>query len=158
MTRPILVLLLFVVTALPAPADFKAGMQAYEAGDFETARREWEPLADDGVVEAQFNLGLIYHNGKGVPEDLGVAHGWYLKAAEGGYARAQVRVAEMYETGQGTRKDLIQAHYWFRRAADQKYEGAKKRKKRVAKQMTPEQIAYAELLMRQYNRGDADDD
>jgi TPR repeat protein len=144
--------LVCVLLGLPVRADFKAGMEAYERGDYEAARREWEPLADSGMVEAQYNLGLIYFHGKGAPQDFAEAHGWYLKAAEGGYARAQYRVAEMFENGEGIRKDLIQAHYWFGRAGAQKYSDAKKRRRRVADKMTPEQIAFAELKMRQHKR------
>jgi TPR repeat protein len=120
--------LVCVLLGLPVRADFKAGMEAYERGDYEAARREWEP------------------------QDFAEAHGWYLKAAEGGYARAQYRVAEMFENGEGIRKDLIQAHYWFGRAGAQKYSDAKKRRRRVADKMTPEQIAFAELKMRQHKR------
>ena len=158
MRRSTATILACSLICLPALADFKLGRAAYDRGEFETARREWEPLAESGMVEAQFNLGLIYYHGKGVPADPTRAHGWYLQAAEGGYARAQIRVAELYEAGDGTRKDLIQAHYWFRRAAAQKFVGAKKQKKRVADKMTAEQIAFAELLMRQYKRGETQSD
>jgi TPR repeat protein len=152
MTRPYATALICIVLGLPAHADFQSGMAAYERGDFAAALREWRPLADEGSVEAQFNLGLLYYHGKGVPADPAEAHVWYLKAAEGGYARAQYRVAEMYENGDGIRKDLIQAHFWFRVAADRKYADAKKRRRRVAKRMTPEQIAYADMLARHRKR------
>jgi len=150
------VLLGLVLAAGVAPlslADFESGMAAYRSGDFESARREWRALADQGVVEAAYNLGLLHQQGKGVPADPTVAHGWYLRAAEGGYARAQYRVAEMYEAGEGIRADLIQAHLWFREAGRQKYLDAKKRRRKVADRMTPEQIAYAEMLARHRKRG-----
>jgi len=38
-------------------ADFNRGMTAYKNGDFATALKEWKPLAEQGDVEAQFNLG-----------------------------------------------------------------------------------------------------
>jgi len=103
-------------------------------------------------VEAQFNLGLLHQKGRGVAQDLSAAHAWYLRAAEGGYARAQYRVAELYEAGEGVRRDLIQAHLWFRIAGEQKYEDAKKRRKRVAERMTPEQIALADMQARHRRR------
>jgi TPR repeat protein len=58
----------------------------------------------------------------------------------------------MYENGDGIRKDLIQAHFWFRVAGDQKHADARKRRRRVAKRMTPEQIAYADMLARHRKR------
>ena len=49
--------------------DFDKGYEAYQKGDFATALREWRPLADQGDEFAQFMLGAMYHNGKGVVED-----------------------------------------------------------------------------------------
>jgi TPR repeat protein len=146
--------LLCLLLAAPAHGDFDSGMSAYERGDYPVALREWRPLADSGLVEAQYNLGLLYYHGRGVPADPAVAHAWYLKAAEHGYARAQYRVAEMFESGDGIRKNFVQAHYWFRLAGDQKYADAKKRRRKVAKKMTPEQIAHADMLARHYRRAE----
>ncbi len=143
---------LSVLLALPAVADFKAGMEAYERGDFERALREWRPAAEEGMVEAQYNLALLYYHGKGIPVDLEQAHQWYLRAAEQNYVRAQYRVAEMYEKGEGLRKDLIQAYFWFRVAGAEKYSDARKRRRKVAQGMTPEQIAYADMLVRHRKR------
>ena len=91
---------------------------------------------------------VIYYHGKGIPVDLEQAHQWYLRAAEQDYVRAQYRVAEMYEKGEGLRKDLIQAYFWFRVAGTDKYSDARKRRRKVAESMTPEQIAYADMLVR----------
>jgi TPR repeat protein len=146
------VVALLLVSGPWVQADFASGMQAFESGDFVAAREQWLPLAEAGMVEAQYNLGLLYYHGKGLAADLTEAHRWYLLAAEAGYARAQYRAAEMYEAGEGVRKDLIQAHFWFRMAGAQRHADAKKRKKHVAKKMTPEQIAYSDLLMRQRKR------
>ena len=49
--------------------DFDKGLAAYESGDFATALEEWRPLAEQGDASAQFNLGLMYINGHGVPQD-----------------------------------------------------------------------------------------
>jgi TPR repeat protein len=38
---------------------------AYHRGDYVTALRLWRPLADQGNVHAQFNLGVKYHQGQG---------------------------------------------------------------------------------------------
>ena len=143
---------LCVAVACPLLADFHAGMEAYARGDFETALAEWRPLADGGMAEAQYNLGLIHQHGKGVAADLAAAHGWYLSAAEGGYARAQYRVAEMFESGQGVREDLVQARVWFTIAGEQRYSDARKRRRKVADRMTAEQIAQADMLVRHRKR------
>ena len=46
--------------------DFNKGVAAYESGDFATALREWRPLAEQGVADAQYNLGVMYDKGEGV--------------------------------------------------------------------------------------------
>jgi TPR repeat protein len=152
MRARIAIALLCGAAVFPALADFKAGMEAYERGDFETALAEWRPPAERGMAEAQYNLGLMHQHGKGVTADPAAAHGWYLKAAEGGYARAQYRVAEMFESGHGVRKDLVQARLWFSVAGEQRYEDARKRRRKVADKMTQEQIAYADMLLRHRKR------
>jgi TPR repeat protein len=38
-------------------------MAAYKRGDYETAIREWKPLAKQGVADAQYNLGVMYGEG-----------------------------------------------------------------------------------------------
>jgi TPR repeat protein len=49
-----------------ASADFQKGLTAAQSGDFATALRDWTPLAIQGNVRAQSNLGVMYYNGKGV--------------------------------------------------------------------------------------------
>lgn len=141
-----------VLPALPVQADFAAGLEAYHRGDFQTALVEWRPLAEAGVAEAQFNLGLLFRDGKGVDADPVVAHAWFLGAAEQGYARAQYRVASMYENGEGVEPNLILAHMWFALARDQKYEDARKRRKRIAERLSPHELAEAEMLARRQRR------
>lgn len=46
-------------------------------------------MAAKGDADAQYNLGLIYEKGKGVPENDAVAVSWYRKAAEQGHVEAQ---------------------------------------------------------------------
>src|ERR1022692_1369702 len=67
-----------------------------------------------------YNLGLAYENGQGVPKDEAQAVSWFRKAAEQGNADAQERLGEMYSYGQGgLAKDEAQAVSWYRKAAEQ---------------------------------------
>ena len=68
--------------------DFQKGLEAYENGDYATALKEWEPLAEGGNSRAQFNLGVMYDDGQGVPQDDKEAVRLYTLAAEQGYADA----------------------------------------------------------------------
>ena len=50
--------------------------------------KEWKPLADQGHAYAQYNLGWMYANGEGVPEDDAEAVRWLRLAADQGLAEA----------------------------------------------------------------------
>jgi TPR repeat protein len=65
-------------------ADFDKGFSAYQKGDHATALRELTPLAEQGYVPAQFNLGLMYLVGKGVIQDPVYSHIWANIAASNG--------------------------------------------------------------------------
>ena len=77
-------------------ADYQKGVAAAQSGDFATALREWKPLAEQGDASAQFNLGLMYYDGEGVPQNYKTAVKWYSLAAEQGYADAQFNLGLMY--------------------------------------------------------------
>ncbi|WP_244060856.1 tetratricopeptide repeat protein, partial [Aeromonas caviae] len=57
--------------------------------------------AEQGNASAQFNLGLIYAKGQGVPQDYKQAAVWYRKAAEQSNVEAQNNLAVLYAEGQG---------------------------------------------------------
>ena len=58
------------------------GRGAYESGDYAVALGLLRPLAERGDAEAQYNLGVMYRNGQGVPHDDAEAVKWYRLAAE----------------------------------------------------------------------------
>ena len=67
--KHIAILLAFLMT-LSAPVvaqDFEKGLAAYDAGDYATALQEWKPLTEARNKAAQYNLALMYNNGRGVP-------------------------------------------------------------------------------------------
>jgi tetratricopeptide (TPR) repeat protein len=67
----------------------KAGVEAYERGDYRTAVEKWRAPADKGNADAQFNMGQAYKLGRGVPADLKQAEAWYRKAATQGHEQAE---------------------------------------------------------------------
>ena len=116
------VIVLVLALALPAPvlaADYEAGWEAYNRGDYATAWEEWLPLAEQGHAAAQSNLGLMYSSGHGVPQDYAVAAKWYRRAAEQGFARAQFNLGTMYEHGKSVAQDYAEAARWYELAAAQ---------------------------------------
>ena len=68
---------------------------------------------------AQANLGVLYRDGRGVPQDHPVAVMWFRKAADQGDAVAQYLLAEQYAKGGGVSQDFAEAVTWFRKAAEQ---------------------------------------
>ena len=75
--------------------------------------------AERGDAEAQFELGIMYENGEGLPEDHSEAANWYRKAAEQGHAQAQLFLGLMYEEGKGLPEDHAEAANWYGKAAEQ---------------------------------------
>jgi uncharacterized protein len=75
--------------------------------------------AEQGDPNAEFNLGGMYHQGKGVPQDYAHALYWYHKAAKQNDARAQYAIGYMYAYGQGVPQNYTEALHWYRQAADQ---------------------------------------
>ena len=77
--------------------------------------------AEQGHEEAQFNLGVMYDNGKGVKQDYFKAFEWYQKAADQGQSDAQYNLGVMYDRGQGVKQDYFKAVEWYQKAAEQGY-------------------------------------
>ena len=144
-------MLLVTVGALPAAAQtFDAAVEAYERGDYATALAGFQNYAEQGDAEAQFNLGGMYVNGEGVPEDDAEAVRWYRLGAEQGYAPAQAILGGMYAIGKGVPKDDVTAYAWLNIAAAQGQSSANEGKEQVAKYMTQSQVAKAQKLSREY--------
>ena len=110
--------------------------------------------AAQGEAEAQYDLGVMYANGLGVPEDDAEAVRWYRLAAEQGLGQAQINLAIMYENGKGVPQDYVQAHIWYNLAASRMAGGHRQHavdgRDRAAGQMNPTQIAEAQRLAREW--------
>ncbi len=115
---PAAVALLIVVTACQACPDFEAGLEAYDRGTYATALTEFRPLAQQGHAWAQHNLGVMYSEGQGVPQDYAEAARWYRRAAEQGNAAAQFNLGNSHRDGRGVQDDA-EAVRWYRRAAEE---------------------------------------
>jgi len=107
-------LCVLLVTGHASATPFNEGVAAYELQDYATALKLWLPLAEQGHRSAQFNVGIIYEKGLGVPQDAAQAARWYLRAAEKGDVQAQYNIGVFYETGAGLPKDLAEARKWYR--------------------------------------------
>jgi TPR repeat protein len=149
MKRIALAVAMFVSLAAPAWAGIDEGVAAYKRGDYKLAIQELTPLAEQGHGDVQYLLGRMYHTGLGVPQDYAEATLWYRRAAEQGNPGCQFLLGFLYSTGRGVPKDLVQAHFWFSVSAARGSDASRKSRERVAKKMTPAQIAEAQRLARE---------
>ena len=136
--------------------------QALGRGDYVAAFRLYLPLANEGLADAQFAVGWMYTKGKGVPQDYAEAVKWLRKAADQGDASAQSQLGWMYEAprgkgGKGISQNHVEAYKWYDLAASHYPASAKGKSKRAAKsrdkvaaKMTPQQIAEAQKLARDW--------
>jgi TPR repeat protein len=107
------------IQAATAQDTLEDGLAAYRSGDYLKAVEVWRALAEKGDVLAQFRLGSMYAEGKGVAQDDVMAMMWFQRSANHGNAQAQYNVGASYAEGAGVAKDDDEAAKWFRRAAEQ---------------------------------------
>jgi len=129
--------------------NLNAGLEAYNAGNYEAALEEWRPLAEQGDAAAQFNLGLMYREGLDVPQDYALAVKWYRLSAEQGYAGAQNKLGYAYDKGQGVPQDYLTAHMWYNLASSNGSTKGGKNRDIVAATMTPAAIEEAQRRARE---------
>ncbi len=94
--------LLLLVLSFPAlSSDFYEGLEAYKRGDHAAALKSWRSLAIQGNASAQYDLGLVYLSGQGVPRDPVKAAYWFRKSAAQKLPRAMSMLGTLYEQGLG---------------------------------------------------------
>ena len=81
--------------------------------------QELKSLAQQGNAAAQYNLGIMYGEGLGVPQNYNEAFKWFSQAAGQGLAQAQYQIGAMYLMGLGVSQDNDKALHWFRLSANQ---------------------------------------
>lgn len=102
-----------------AAETFEDGVAAYRIGDYEKAVEVWRVLAEQGIPVAQYRLGEMYAEGKGVAQSDTTAVQWLQRAADQGLANAQYDLGASYAAGLGVARNDAEAAKWFRRAAEQ---------------------------------------
>ncbi|MBI2881977.1 MAG: sel1 repeat family protein [Candidatus Tectomicrobia bacterium] len=150
MKRSGLAVLVFLLVSGPVLIGFWGGGAALTQEGAATDVEELMELAEQGHASAQFNLGVMYYDGQGVPQDYVEAAKWFRKAADQGDAPAQYNLGWMYSNGWGVPLDFILAHMWMNLAASRETGERAKAYSTVrdllAREMTREQIAEAQRL------------
>lgn len=95
--KGLLSFMLFCLLANPLHADNAKGEEAYANGDYETAFAEFSKAAEEGDMNAQYNLAVMYEKGQGVDQsDLKAEH-WYQSAADQGHPGAPIALQLLFE-------------------------------------------------------------
>ncbi|HEY7533333.1 MAG TPA: tetratricopeptide repeat protein [Nitrospiraceae bacterium] len=143
------IVVLIMVPLLSSCLEDRRADKAYLRGDYSKTEKELRYLADHGDVRAQYDLGVLYDQGQGVPQNDHEAMSWYRRAAEQGDARAQYNLGLMYANGQGVPPNLVEAYYWVSLAAAQGNAPAVNAREYYAEQMTVDQRNQAMRMVEQ---------
>lgn len=138
----------------------KTPLDQHADEEYSTSTENTQTLAERGVPEAQFSLGVKFAHGvNGVP-DFVTAASWYLKAANQNHSLAQFNLGRMYAAGQGLPVDPVLSLQWFQRAADQGDAGAQfslgQTHQRASLRGTPTENAAERILAYKWFRLAAD--
>ncbi len=111
MYRKIILLLAFSLTLTSAAF-------ADSAGTLSPSKiHNLERSAQLGYGPAQYELGLAYAAGEGVPQNLSLAVFWWKKGAKNLDGAAQLELGTAYAHGWGVPKNMTKAIYWWTKAA-----------------------------------------
>lgn len=98
------------------------GTEQEIARDFRIAFFWYQKAAEQGIVDALYELSLCYEEGEGTAPYPKKAQRLLEEAAELGHVQAQFRLAMQYYEGDcaiGLKQDYKEAAYWLEKAAEQ---------------------------------------
>ena len=125
--KHILTLIAFIASACATAQTTVSTLSGEEVKNLTPWSEALQAKADTGDKEAQWQVGMCYASGKGVPSDEAQAFAWWKKSAGQGYAEAQYWLGRIYQyDGVVDRSDEI-AYEWYRKAADQGHPAAQRR-------------------------------
>ena len=122
----------------------KTGYKPSHAPELVCALQYFTMAAEQGHVEAQFEVGQMYAQGLGTVQRFEDAVLWYERAAKQGHAKAQFNLAFMIAHGQGTDENLLKAYEWYRISHLCGYALAKQSMQNAAKKLSPEEVEMAD--------------
>ena len=143
--------------------NFMIGLKWYQQGEFDIAKKFWEPLSERGDCDAEYAMGLLYFTGLGVGRSHDNAIILWNRAAEQAQPQAQVALGAAYSRlnvsylyidcgrGCGVNKNLIQGYKWFglgsKYGSPREIAESERSKSKIAAMMTPEQMDEAQSLV-----------
>lgn len=98
---------------------YDLGIEYFNSQNYEKAIECYSKAAEQGLPEAQNELGNMYYFGLGVERDFSKALNYYRNAAKAGYVNAQYSLGNCYLLGDGIDRDNKEAIKWIKKAAEQ---------------------------------------
>jgi len=117
------------------------------------ALRACEQAASKGDVQASYELGEYYYDGRQAPRDLARARYWFEQASLQGHAQAQHRLGVMFFRGEGVPANNVQAYVVLKMSAVNGEEDALDTADRVSSQMRRDELEIATQVLGQIFRG-----
>lgn len=114
---PVVALWLLLVALAASASSIDDATAAKSRGDFVAAFGLFKTLANAGDAAAQFELSLLYLNGKGVRADTRQAMHWLKQSAVSGYQPAQSNLGVAFNRGRYLAQDAVKAYVWSSIAA-----------------------------------------
>ncbi len=141
-----------------AEEQYHLGLQYEKARprDHREAVRWYRMAAMQRHAGAFYRLCALSDMGRGLPQDYQEALRWCRLAADHRHGAAMFLIATYYEKARGVPKDVVQAYQWYNLAAANGHEDGAKWRDRLARDMTPTQIAHAQFLARNWRPKDGD--
>jgi TPR repeat protein len=109
--------LAFIVTGMASASTIEDANSAYHSKNYTEAFKLYRVLAHSGNREAEFSLGGMYNQGKGVPENTVLGFKWIDRSAKSGYPKAEAAVGALYWSGAGVVRDYAKAFPFVLNAA-----------------------------------------
>jgi TPR repeat protein len=106
------------VRTIVTMADLTEAIAAYQDRDYQTARRLYRELAEQGNAQAHYALGKMESFGLGADENSAEAFRHWKFAAEAGHVEAQFDLATAFARGWGVEKNYGEALRWYQKAAE----------------------------------------
>lgn len=139
-------LALWLSAAAAGASDFTRATAHYRGGQYQQALDILQPLAASGDPYAQYTIGVMYDDGRGVPKNLKLAHIWYLRAARNGLADAQFMAGMFYAVGRGRPQEVVRAYVWLDLAAAGEFPHAERARDQEMGEMTPAELHRAQAM------------
>ena len=148
--KPFFVILICLFSKISF-ADFDKGLKEFNKGNYELALDIWEPLANEGVSNAQYNVGLMHHNGLGTKQDFKQAYKWLLQSSEQGNLNSIRLISTMYALGNGINKNFVKSYMWAKIGSDNNDQNSKILLDSLLKEMSNSEIDKAKKLVQECN-------